>query len=155
MHSLYIGFEKDNRLYGSYCEMHLYSKFSETKASLSKLAQSNNFSKLSQLFNLIEWKQAEKDAVAHDGSLLFKFIELGDVNSYEKYMDNVFKKITKDGSENIETGEIEPIDYTSYIELLVENEKAVIKVDEASKDEVIKMDHFVINLDAEVIECNF
>lgn len=100
-------------------------------------------------------KQAEKDTVAHDGSLLFKFIELGDVNLYEKYMNNVFKKLTKNGSENVETGEIEPIDYTPYIDLLIENEKAVIKADEVSKDEVIKMDHFIINLDSDEIECNF
>lgn len=152
---MYIGFQKDNRLYGSFCEMHLHSNFNETKEALSKLSKTNDFSKLSQLFDLIKWKQAEKDTVAHDGSLLFKFIELGDVNLYEKYMDNVFKKLTKNGSENIETGEIEPIDYTSYIEALVENGKAAIKADEVSKDEVIKMDHFIINLDLDEIECNF
>ncbi|RKQ13333.1 hypothetical protein [Ureibacillus endophyticus] len=155
MNSMYIGFQKDNQLYGSFCEMYLHCKFNETKEALSKLAKTNNFSKLSQLFDLIEWKQAEKDAIAHDGTLLFKFIELGNVDLYEKYMDNVFKKLTKNGSENIETGEIEPIDYTPYIDLLVENEKAVIKADEATKDEVINMDHFIINIDAGAIECNF
>lgn len=155
MNSLYIGFQKDNQLYGSFCEIYLHSKFTETKEALSKLAKTNDFSKLSQLFYLIEWKQAEKDAIAHDGTLLFKFLEIGDVNLYKKYMDNVFKKLTKNGSENEETGEIEPIDYTPYIDLLIENEKAVIKADEALKDEVIKMDHFIINLDAGAIECNF
>ena len=152
--SIYVGFQKEEQLYGCYFQPHLNNVFEENKRKLLLFKDTYSQDKWKEIFYLIHWKKEIDDSIVTDGSLLLKLLELQDLHTYKKHLDNTFKALTKNGIKNDETGEIEAIDYTDDLNKLFNNNKAVIKMNDVTKTNLAQEQYFIVNLDDQLIENN-